>query len=109
MNRINEVKLECPSITYCSQMDETAFFEWLKKIKGIKRMDGVREELNLYIDKPILDDDLRELIALFYRYKIDMKQLGVFLSDENRDWFWGKPKGYWYTKVFGKNDTKKKP
>lgn len=50
----------------------------------------------------IVDNDLRELLALFYRYKIDMKQLRVFLNEQNKEWFYGRPKGYWHYRVFGK-------
>ena len=53
------------------------------------------------------DQDLREILALFYRYKIDMKQLVVFLNNKNKMWFFDPPKGYWHRRVFGSNTKPK--
>ncbi len=49
----------------------------------------------------IPDEDLRELIALFYRYKVDMKQLEIFLNNDNQAWFYEGKKAYWHKRVFG--------
>ena len=97
-----DITLVCKSVLYYSQIDEDLFFEWIKNISAIKKISGKGDELYLYFtSKQISDDDLRELLALFYRYKIDMKQLKIFLIDKNRAWFYGHPKGYWHKKVFG--------
>ena len=57
--------------------------------------------LYLYIASGSLHDtDLRDLLGLFYRYKIDMKQLRIFLNDDNKDWFYGNKKAYWHKKIF---------
>jgi hypothetical protein len=46
---------------------------------------GFGEELHINIDKSkLVEENLREILALFYRYNIDMKQLEIFLSDENK-------------------------
>lgn len=88
-------------VRYFSAMDEDAFFEWLKKIPSIAECKGVYDELHLHIkSKKISNRDLRELIAIFYRYKIEMSQLKVFLNKSNRQWFYEEPKGYWHEKVF---------
>ena len=99
-----KVRLVCKAVTYYSHRDEDAFFEWIKKISSIKKFKGLGDELYLYIESAeIPDNDLRELIALFYRYKVDMKQLAIFLNDNNKEWFHeGKPKAYWHKQVFGK-------
>jgi hypothetical protein len=48
-------------------------------------MEGFGEELYIDVDRSKLTEmDLREMLALFYRYNIDMKQLELFLSDENK-------------------------
>ncbi len=88
---------------YYSINDEAAFFEWINKIKSIKKYNGSGDELCLYIKSNRIDDaDLREIIGLFYRYKIDMKQLKIFLSKANEEWFYlGKYKAYWHKKIFG--------
>ena len=98
----NVIKLVCKAVWFYSHHDEDAFFEWIKKIPSIKKFEGIRDELYLYMESSIiLDDDLRELVALFYRYKVDMKQLAVFLNDNNSEWFYGKTKGCWRKKIFG--------
>ena len=75
-----------------------------KKIKAIIKYDGQGDELYLYFNSNIIpDDDLRDLIGLFYRYKIpNMNQLQIFVNENNMEWFKGSPKGFWYYKVFGK-------
>ena len=57
----------------------------------------------LYLENTqISDDDLTELLALFYRYKIkDMKQLQLFLNESNYKWFYENKKAFWYKKTFG--------
>jgi hypothetical protein len=49
---------------------------------------------------------LRELLALFYRYKIEMSQFSVFLSEKNKKWFYDNKQAYWYKKVFKKQEGK---
>jgi len=94
--------LKCKSVWYHSTIDEDLFFEWISKISSIIKFDGVGDELYLYFNTTrISDGDLRELLALFYRYKIDMKQLAVFLNKKNQSWFFENRKAYWYRRVFG--------
>ena len=95
--------LICKGVRFYSRKDEDRFFEWINNIECIEKFDGVRDELYLYISSHDLhDNDLRDLIALFYRYKIDMKQLVIFLNFKNKEWFFESPKGYWHRRVFGK-------
>jgi len=96
--------LICKAVKYHSLCDEDAFFEWIKKIPSIVRYDGALDELYLYMKgKNISNRDLRELIALFYRYKVEMSQLQIFMNKRNQKWFHdGKIKGYWHARVFGK-------
>ena len=99
----NENVLICKKVKYYSRKDEDAFFEWIKKIDCIDNFIGSGNELYLYISSHDLHDyDLRDLLALFYRYKIDMKQLRVFLNKDNRDWFYENKKAYWHKKIFEK-------
>lgn len=105
MKTESEFKVVCKAVWYYSKIDEELFFNWLQKIKSIEHFDGIGDELYLYFKTPkIPDEDLRELLALFYRYKIDMKQLKAFLNDDNKEWFYGRPKGFWHRKVFGKSE-----
>lgn len=99
---MKEIKLVCKKVYFYSQLDEKYFFAWLQDIKTIVRLDGIGDELYLYCKSSVVSDqDLREILALFYRYKIDMKQLVVFLNNKNKKWFFEGPKGYWHRKVFG--------
>jgi hypothetical protein len=98
-----KITLLCKRTWYYSQLDKFFFFEWITKISSIASFDGLRDELYLRVKANIIpDEDLREIIALFYRYKVaDMKQLQVFLNDNNRAWFKENHKGYWHKRIFG--------
>ena len=52
--------------------------------------------------KRISESNLRDLIALMYRYKVPMKQLQQFCNMNNQNWFKSK-ETYWYNEVFGDN------
>jgi hypothetical protein len=92
----------CTSVRYYSPKDEDMFFEWISRIPCIIKWDGIRDELYLYVKaKKISNENLRELLALFYRYKIDMKQLQIFLNKNNKLWFYDNKKAYWRRRVFG--------
>ena len=101
MNKSNDIILVCDSVRFYSRKDEDAFFEWIKKIDCIENTSGAGKELYLHVVTDDLHDyDLRELLALLYRYKIDMKQLQIFLNKANKEWFYDNKK-YWYKRVFG--------
>jgi len=52
-----------------------SFFEWLKNVDAIQSIKGVGDEIRLSLASSAVDDEsLRELIALFARYKIDLCQ-----------------------------------
>ena len=82
---------------FCSSTDEDLFFEWIEKIPSIIYFEGIGKNLLLYFkSKKVKFLDLRELLALFYRYKIDMKQLGKFLNKNNKNAF-----DPWNEEIFG--------
>jgi len=73
---------------FYSTKDEDAFFEWVKKITCIERFWGKGDEILLQIKRrTISNDNLIELTALFYRYKVDMPQLAIFKSKKNEKLF----------------------
>lgn len=83
----NQFYLLCKRVQYFSPIDEDIYYEWIAAIPAIYKVDGELDEEYLYIDKPSLtDDDLLKILSLFRRYKIDRKQLRVFLNDENKKW-----------------------
>jgi hypothetical protein len=93
--------LKCHDTVFYSQIDEEMFFTALKKISGVKRIEFGRTDLLVTVQSRISDKALRELLGLFLRYKVDMRQLARFLTQKNRSWFHD-PKSYWYRKVFSK-------
>jgi hypothetical protein len=94
-------KLTCKSVMFYSETDELSFFNWINNIKCIKKFEGVSDTLFLHINttKPS-DICLRELIALFHRYKVDMEQLSQFLNDKNKSWFFENKRTFWHKKIF---------
>ena len=83
-------KLVCKRVMFYSQNDEDAFFEWISKIKGIKRWEGVGDEIHLYFPKSATSNKcLRELMSLFYRYNVDRRQLLPLINDKNRQSYVG--------------------
>lgn len=94
--------LVCKGVLYYSLNDEAVFFEWIKKLKCIKQIGGVGDELLLYLrSRNVSSRCLRDLLALFFRYKVDMTQLQQFLNSSNAHWF--NDQEYWFHRlVFGK-------
>ncbi len=91
--------LKCRGVRYLSEGDELVFSYWLKNISVIKKIDYKDFDIYLTIPKRISRRNLLNIIALFYRYRIDMKQLKQFLTKENKYWFHWKGK-FWYKKIF---------
>ncbi|MDY7540333.1 hypothetical protein QN372_04200 [Undibacterium sp. RTI2.1] len=95
-----KITLIAKEIEYGSQIDEAAFFYWIDKIEGIL-WKGVHDSIHIDIpSNQIEDGTLRELLALFYRYKIDSQQLTQFINDSNRSWVLNKH-AYWYSGLMG--------
>ena len=92
--------LAATSLIYFSNGDENAFFSWLKAIPAIERFEGAGRDLNISVRELISDDDLRNIIALFKRYNIDMRQLAVFKNESNQMWVFDRRK-FWFYDVFG--------
>ncbi len=94
--------LICKRVIFYSPVDEIAFFEWLRHGAYIANVKGVKDAIHLIVTRDeLLDADLRDLLALFYRYKIDMKQLKRFMTKNNKKWFYEGKKAYWHKQVFG--------
>lgn len=78
--------IEVEGPVFFSQSDETAFFNWLKSIKCIKRIVGKGWNLQFTIAaKPLTRDELLELSAVFRRYKLNEGLLVPFLP-KNAKW-----------------------
>lgn len=103
MKKQDIVKLEMSPVgPWYSTLDETAFFEWLDKLNCVKKYEGRGSILTIEVlSSELTQQELLELIAIFYRYKVDVKQLAIFDREEFSDWFRYK-KAYWYKRIFGK-------
>ena len=94
------VVLIAKRVWYYSENDEAAFFEWLDKLPCVEKYEGELDVLDICINQARLDaGSLYELLALFRRYNVDMKQLRVFDRDEFASWF-RNPKADWFKEVF---------
>jgi hypothetical protein len=91
--------LICKHVTFYSTGDERAFFEFAKRIKGVRKINGVGEQIQIHVVSRLSDASLLDVLALFHRYKIEMSQLSRFLTAKNADWFRDKTK-FWFKKVF---------
>jgi hypothetical protein len=95
--------LICKRVTFYSLNDELNFFQWLEQISCIDEINGRVDQIELKIPRrAISDTNLRDLLAIFYRYKIDMRQLKQFSMPRNQHWFEDE-KTYWARMVFGSN------
>ena len=92
--------LDCKRVMFYSPADEAAFFRFAESIRAVRRIEGVRDSIVLHIASRISHESLRDLLALFERYRIpQMSQLAQFLSPSNRSWF-ADPDKFWHKKVF---------
>ena len=91
--------LVASAVTYYSQEDETAFFEWLDRLECVEGYRGELRDLFIALKRRPTRQDLRELIALFFRYRVDMRQLTRFETKSNRQWL-RNPEAYWYASMF---------
>jgi hypothetical protein len=94
--------LRCKRVWFFSTGDEKAFFGFAAGIKAVREVSGEVDEILLQVVSRPSETSLRDLIALFYRYDIEMSQLRQFCSPGNRHWFHD-PQKFWFEKVF-RND-----
>jgi hypothetical protein len=89
-------------VIYFSMGDEDSFFAWLQRISSVVATEGVGRSLRISIDDARLsDEDLKELIALFQRYHVEMKQLSQLVMADNAAWFRDDLNAYWHQAIFG--------
>jgi hypothetical protein len=96
-----KVELEATDVRFLSPGDERAFFGWLDKLSCVDLYEGRGRTLTILVNSAAVDEDnLRELLALFRRYGIGLRQLVSFDRHEFGDWFHN-GKAYWYQEIFG--------
>lgn len=91
--------LSCRRVWFYSPGDELAFFTWLKSIEAVRKIEGSGDAILLHVSTKISDESLRELLAIFLRYRIDLPQLAQFETPKNRVWF-AAPNRRWHKRVF---------
>lgn len=94
------VTLRAKRVQFFSQSDETAFFHWIKRLKDFATARGESDSIMIDVSNEKLEDDqLGELLALFHRYQIDMRQLVVFEHRGNKAWLRNK-RAYWHHAMY---------
>lgn len=96
-------ELRCKSVRFLSSGDEAAFLGFARSIKAVLKITGRGDEIILSVVSRPSENSLRDLIALFYRYSIAMRQLGQFCNVKNRRWF-RDSRAFWFERVF-RNDN----
>ena len=91
------IKIDTSPIWYISQLDEGSFFSWAQQIPCVKSVENGFLHIR---SKRLGESDLRDLIAIMYRYRMPMAQLQQFLNERNEHWF-KSPTMYWHRDVFG--------
>jgi hypothetical protein len=85
---------------YYSQLDEDHFFGWLQSNPAVVQVSGQGLALHVTIRRPLSKEDLRELIAVFVRYRVDCCSLRQF-CDEHPDDYFREEGAYWHSLVYG--------
>jgi hypothetical protein len=60
-------------VLFYSQADESAFFHFANSINAVKRVEGVGDSILLQVSSRPSQKSLRDLSALFQRYRISNK------------------------------------
>lgn len=90
--------------TYFSPLDEKMQFDWLASIPCVA---DVSSDMQITLKRLPGDADLRELIAVLYRYRMDMTPLTAFKTNRNKKWFAENKHAFWHAEVFGKPKRKR--
>lgn len=93
-------ELICRRVVFRSSIDEQNFFDWVGQIRRVVRVEGRGDAVVLHLRRRrISEADLRELLALFHRYRIAMAQLAQFENAANSGWL-RDPRAFWFRAVF---------
>lgn len=84
---------------YHSYLDEKYFYTWLEDIDCVDGVTYSSEGLKIEMNSDPTQGDLLDLIALFYRYDLNLKIFTQFLDEDNESWL-RDPRAYWHEKMF---------
>jgi hypothetical protein len=103
----NKVVLIARRVVFNSINDEALFFEWLDRIPCVSHYEGKGRSLSIEVDsRSVNEPALRDLLALFDRYRIHKKQLIALDRKKFSKWF-RDDRSYWFASVFGGQEAKK--
>ena len=82
-----QLRLQVRNVRFYSQFDETTFFEWLARIPAVIAYDFWGRTLRVKVSvQSVNGSALRELVALFHRYRLDMNHLTTFDEVKLAEW-----------------------
>jgi hypothetical protein len=91
------ISVVASNVVFLSPADEESFFVRLKALSCLKDIKGSGREIIIHLRREPNATELRELVALFFRYHADLKQLARFA--DNHAWL-RDTRGYWYRNMF---------
>ena len=81
------MKIFATDVAYYGRLDEDLFFEGLYRNPAFKSVKGIHRTLLIRIDARRLTwEATYDLVALFYRYGIDLKELSKIAVGRRREW-----------------------
>jgi hypothetical protein len=96
--------LVATSVRYGSPNDERAFFEWLQRIEGVDRVQGTGRDLRIHVRRDMDELALRDLVASFFRYGVDLTQIPKVFAVEEHAWLLNDT-AYWFRAMFPERMT----
>lgn len=89
--------MNATSVRFYSEHDEQFFFDWIGRIACVADVSGRGEVLHITLNsEQVTDQCVRELLALFTRYLVDLEQFAQY-SDIVGPWFLDS-NSYWHKK-----------
>lgn len=90
-------RLIASNTVFLSPSDEASFFARVKDLQCVLGVKGEGRTIVITLRRAPTEIELRELIAVFFRYHVDLKQLAQF--SEHEAWL-KDTRGYWYRGMF---------
>jgi hypothetical protein len=86
--------------SFYSRGDERRLFQGFNEIAAIRNVQGVGRDLLIDIKiTNLTNEDMRELLALLWRYKMPLTPLQIFAAKKRFHWL-NDTRGYWHTAMF---------
>jgi hypothetical protein len=99
MRRHYPIHLTTKPIHFWSKNDELSFLGWVERIRCVAAHDGTAFWEEIKIMARPTNGELHDLIGLFTRYGIPLKQLAQFVDKRNEAYF-RTPTRDWYAAMF---------